>query len=117
MTVWLLKMFSIALIFTLIIELTTALFFGIRCHKVLLLILLVNVLTNPLAVLLHWLCSSYLPNITDIALQLGIEFLVIFTEALIYSSFSKKKDWKITHPILFSVIANICSWSVGCFIF
>ena len=117
MTVWLLKMFSIALIFTLITELTTALFLGIRCHKVLLLILLVNLLTNRPAVLLHWLCSFYLPHITDIALQLGIELLVIFTEALIYSSFSVKKDWKITHPILFSVIANICSWSVGFFIF
>lgn len=117
MAVWLLKMFSVALIVTLIVELTIALFLGIRSRNVLLLILLVNILTNPLAVLLHWLCRLYLPTIVDLKLQLGIELLVILTEALIYSSFSGKKDWKIPHPILLSVISNICSWSIGFFMF
>lgn len=117
MTLWLLKMFGIALIVTLIAELAIALFLGMRSRNILLLILLVNILTNPLAVLLHWLCNLYLPNLADQKLQLGIELLVILTEALIYASFSEKKDWKIPHPILFSIIANICSWSIGFFMF
>lgn len=116
LTLWLFKMFSIALILTLIIELAAALFLGIRSRKVLVLILLVNILTNPPAVLLHWLGRLYLPSIADFWFQLGIEFIVITTEALIYYTFSKKKDWKLTHPTQLSIITNISSWIVGLFI-
>jgi len=116
LTFWLLKMFVVALILTFIIELTVAFFLGIRCHKVFLLILLVNIFTNPPAVLLYWLGSLYFPKITDLGLQLGIEFAVIIIEALIYHCFSTKKKWNLTHPILLSIELNICSWSIGLFL-
>ncbi|GFI22444.1 hypothetical protein IMSAGC011_01219 [Lachnospiraceae bacterium] len=113
MAVWLLKMFGYALILTLIIELGMAFFLGIRSRKVLLLILFVNILTNPPAVLLYWLGNLYLPDIVDFWLQLVIELVVVIVESLIYYCFSIKKNWNLTHPILLSFTTNICSWIIG----
>lgn len=106
-------MFGYALILTLIIELGMAFFLGIRSRKVLLLILFVNILTNPPAVLLYWLGNLYLPDIVDFWLQLVIELVVVIVESLIYYCFSIKENWKLTHPILLSFIANVCSWIIG----
>lgn len=92
MTHWLLKMFGTALLFTLLIELAVAVLYKIRSRQKLLLVVLVNILTNPPAVLLHWLGSLYLPALPDLWLQLGLELLVILAEALIYHSFSTKKN-------------------------
>lgn len=116
MTHWLLKMFGTALLFTILIELAAALLYKIRSGKKLLLVLLANILTNPPAVLLHWLGTLYLPALPDLWLQLGIELLVIILEALVYDSFSTKKEWQLRHPVLLSLTANTCSWLVGFFI-
>ena len=71
--------------------------------KLLLLVLLVNILTNPAAVLLHWLGVPQIP----------VEIAVVLMEALIYIWFSKDESWTVPHPVGFAVVANSFSWGVG----
>ena len=76
-----LEMFGISLALTLLLELLIGLCFGYRSGKLLLLVLLVNVLTNPGAVLLHWLGIPQIP----------IEIVVVFLETIIYLSQTKDR--------------------------
>lgn len=78
-----------------------------------LLIILVNVLTNPAAVLLCWLGRMYLPGTANRPVQLVVEIAVIAVEAWVYCSFSGKARWGIRRPVMLSVIANLCSWMTG----
>ena len=96
-------MYGISLLLTLLLELSIARCMGIRGRKYILLVVLVNVLTNPAAVLLHWLGLPQIP----------IELAVIAAEAGVYLWFSKDETWHISHPLLLSVLANGISWSAG----
>lgn len=96
---YLLKMFGISLLLTLVIELATALLWGLRSRKQILLVILVNALTNPVAVLLYWLGIPQLP----------VELAVVLTEALIY----KDPAWKIPRPVLLAIVCNAVSWGTG----
>lgn len=99
---YLFEMFGISLLLTLAIELPISFLLGIRQHN-LLLILLVNILTNPAAVLLHWLGFPQIP----------IEIGVAAMEASIYFWFSKDKNWHIPHPLGLALTANGASWVFG----
>jgi len=96
---FLIKMFGISLLLTLAIELLIALIWGIRGRRKILLVLLVNILTNPAAVLLCWLGIPQLP----------VELAVVLTEALIY----KDPAWNIRRPVLLAVVCNAISWGTG----
>jgi hypothetical protein len=100
---YLLKMFSISLLLTWIIELPVGWCLGLRGKKNLVLMLLVNVLTNPAAVLACWLGAPQLP----------VELLVVAVEAGIYVWFSRDPAWKIPRPVLQGVAANAVSWITG----
>ena len=103
MTAYLLEMFAVSLMLTLVLELTAGFCFGYRSKKLLLLVLLVNILTNPAAALLHWLGVPQIP----------VEIAVVLMEALIYIWFSKDEIWTVPHPVGFAVVANSFSWGVG----
>lgn len=114
---YLLEMFLVSLLFTLIIEFIVTWLFGLRTGKAMLLVLLVNVLTNPLAVMINWLCGVYLPEIVGagigkLILQPVIECAVVFGEALIYRSFRRELP-QIKQPFLLSFLANATSWLCG----
>lgn len=113
MVMYLIRMFGISLMLTIAIELAAALLFGMRMRKNMLLVVLVNVFTNPPAVLCNWLCRLYLPDYHRVAVQLAIEAVVIAAEALIYSVFARDEQWRIRRPVLFSLTANGCSWLLG----
>lgn len=100
---YLLEMFGISLALTLILELTICYPAGMRTGKQVLLVILVNILTNPAAVLLNWLGAPQLP----------IELAVFAAEAWIYWCFSRDDRWNISHPLLLSAIANGISWGCG----
>lgn len=100
---YLLKMFLISLGLTWLIELTVAAFLGLRDKKSMLLVLLVNLLTNPAAVLI---CHLGIP-------ELPVELAVMAVEAFVYTSFSKDERWQITHPVILSVSANLIAWFAG----
>ena len=96
-------MFGISLLLTLVIELPVGYCLGIRGKKYFLLMCLVNLLTNPAAVLV---CFLGVP-------QLPVEIVVVTVEALIYKWFSRDENWKIPHPVALGVIANVVSWVSG----
>lgn len=95
-------MFGISLGATLLLELIVALCFGLRGRKQLILVILVNLLTNPAAVWLHSFWG--IP-------QIPIELLVVIIEYYVYHSFRRERH--ISHPLLLSVAANGISWGTG----
>lgn len=116
MEIYLVKMFGISLILTLLVELIVAFLFQWRRHKLILLVILVNLLTNPPAVLLSWLGRLYLPPSFLVPIQLFVELLVIMTEAFIYCRFSRAPGWpdkQTLRPIRLAVVSNMCSWLLG----
>jgi hypothetical protein len=76
-------------------------------------VVLVNLLTNPPAVLLCWLSRMYLPPFLTLPVQLSVEAAVVAVEAWIYCSFMEKPGWQTGRPLLLAVAANLCSWTMG----
>ena len=116
MAFYLICMFGVSLALTITAELAIAYLFGLRTGNDMLLTVLVNIFTNPPAVLCNWLCRLYLPDYRMIPAQLVIEAAVIVVEALIYCIFAKDRRWHIRKPVLLSLAANSCSWLLGLFI-
>lgn len=100
---YLFKMFGISLGLTLLIEMPVGYCTGLRGGKYFLLMCLVNLLTNPAAVLVCYLGAPQLP----------VEIAVVALEALVYLWFSRDEKWKIPRPVLLAVAANGISWSGG----
>ena len=98
----LLLRFIISLFLTLVIELVVACLFRVK-GKDLLLIVLVNVLTNPAAVLL----SAFAGNKRIV--QLVIEAVVILIEGWYYKKYSNA----IGRGYVFSLMANGISYGIG----
>lgn len=96
-------MFGISLLLTIFVEGLAGFFLGMKSLRQQKLMALVNILTNPAAVLLCWLGMG----------QLLVELGVIVVECLIYDWFSKDNRWNLTHPVLLGVSLNILSWTVG----
>lgn len=99
----LLEVFGISLLLTLILELPLAYLLGIRGKKGALLVVLVNILTNPAAVLL---CRLGVP-------QLPVELGVVLAEGAVYYVFSRDENWRIPHPMCTALICNTVSWLTG----
>lgn len=81
--------------------------------RVLALVVLVNLLTNPAAVLLCWLGKVYLPQVLAWPVQLAVEAGVVAVEAYVYRRFAGKSGWRIGRPVALAVTANLCSWLLG----
>lgn len=121
MTNYLIEMFGVSLLLTIVVELAVVFLvsrvrfplFGQRQGKGIALVVLVNVLTNPPAVLLCFLGRLYMPLVSELSVQLAVEIVVVAVEACIYHSFAKEPQWQIKRPILLAVIANMCSWLLG----
>ena len=106
------KKIAIALIISLAITLLleTGFFFlvGKRNKKDLLLVIMVNVLTNPAVVLLYWLSVLY-TDINSTAVKAVLELLAILIEGYYYRRYAQ--DFK--RPFLFSFAANVFSFTIG----
>lgn len=111
MGVYLLKMFGISLLLTLLLEWLAAFVWGLRGKKAFLLVTLVNIATNPVAVLTYWLYGMYCGKALFMV-QIGIELVVVIVEALLYKSFAKKESFGIKRPVWFAVFANGLSWGI-----
>ena len=98
-----LEMFGISLILTILVEGILGYLLGMRSVKQQKLMALVNILTNPAAVLLCWL------GISELIVEIG----VIAAECLIYYWFSKDEQWRLSHPVLLGVVLNVLSWTAG----
>lgn len=108
-----LKTLVISLAVTLVIELFLAFILKVRNRKGLLVVLLVNILTNPLAVLIHELLGMRFFGNTMLLCTAVIEIAVTASEAMIYMSFSKQEKYGIKRPVLLSVVSNTFSFFAG----
>ena len=114
MLIYLLKMFGISLAMTLMLELLTAKVIRVELSKKnVFLICLVNLLTNPPAVLLVWLGRQYLLGGLDILFEVILEIIVVLVEAQVYRRFVQEENWKIKNPLLLALVTNVVSWGVG----
>jgi len=77
-------------------------------RKDLLLVILVNTLTNPVVVLLYWI-AFYNTNWNTVLIKIPLEIFAVLTEGFIY----KKKAENIKHPFIFSLAANAVSFTLG----
>lgn len=101
--------FGMALLLTCIVETMIAFWWGVRDVKGYQLILLVNLLTNPLANLVYWIGRTYCFSGGHIVLWGCIELAVWVTESSIYQMFP---DW-IRRPWLFAAFSNAASIAFG----
>ena len=106
-------MFGISLILTIIIELSIARVWGLKTKKEMLLVLLVNILTNPAAVFCVWICNGYLGSEFSFLFQCVMEFIVVVVEAKVYSGFAREEGWNIKKPLQFAIAAKVISWVSG----
>ena len=104
----LIKALIVSLILTLIFEISVFLLTGKRNKKDLLLVVLVNILTNPAVVLAYWLLALYV-SFNLLLVKIFLEFLVVMTEGFYY----KKYGMEFNRPYIFSVVANVVSFVAG----
>ena len=109
----LLNSLAISLSLTIALEMAfftlTRKWFTSQCKKKdFLLVVLVNVLTNPVVVLLYWLAAFY-TNWNTILILTSLELFAVCTEGSNY----KKYGSGFCCPYLFSAAANIFSFVIG----
>ncbi len=112
---YLTEMFGVSLALTIIIELAVMGICGnwiARDRRRALLVVLVNILTNPPAVLLGWLGRLWPPPLR-LPLEIVVEMGVVAVEAYVYRSFAEKEEWRVAHPVKLAAAANLCSWGLG----
>ena len=95
---------------TVIFELGFALLFGLRRKKDILLVFLVNIVTNPPLVLTLNLLSCFKGMWVGFPLILSLELLVVLIEWLIYQ---KRLEFSTFSPLLLSVLLNTISYTGG----
>ena len=93
---WIGTLFT-AWIFTVVIESMIAYLCKIRRKEDFLLLLLMNTVTNPLAMLLYQLLGMHLP-LPDLTFQIFVEILVIISEAQILKKYmeAEPSPWGIS---------------------
>jgi len=99
---------AISLSLTLVFEAGFFLITGKRKKKDLLLVIMVNVLTNPVVVLLYWLAHFY-TNWNMILVLIPLELFAVLTEGFYYN----KYGLNFKRPFLFSLAANAFSFTAG----
>lgn len=103
----LLPTFAISLGLTLLLELLLARLCRLQGRDYLL-VILVNILTNPAVVYLDMVCGALLPNGRDLW-QIPLEAAAIATEGFCYARFARS----VRRPWMFSLVANLFSYGCG----
>lgn len=105
---WLLYTLFISLLLTIVFELLFFILIGIRDRKNMLLVCLVNIITNPPVVLSYYLITTY-TNINNSYVKIILELAAILTESYYYKTYALK----LKHPYLIAISANIVSFTIG----
>lgn len=98
------------LLFTIIIELIIALLLKVRSKGDILNVILVNIVTNPIVVIVPvfmYIHFGYYPQIISLIV---LEILTVLVEGFIYK---KTLDYKKINPFLLALILNVFSYLVG----
>ncbi len=104
----LLSIMGISLGMTILFEELFSVALRIRNKKDLLLVCLVNVLTNPPVVLGYYLAVHY-TQLSPAPVKIALELFAISIEAYYYTT----RGQKIHHPVWFAIAANVFSFSIG----
>ena len=104
----LLSSLAISLALTVLLETGFFLLAGKRHKKDLVLLVLVNVLTNPVVVLSFWLITHY-TNWNPYLSLIPLEVFAVLTEGYYYKKYGKE----FRRPFLFSLAANAFSFGLG----
>ena len=99
--------FAISLGLTLLLELLLARLCRLRGRDYLL-VVLVNILTNPAVVYLDMVCAAHLPNGRDLW-QIPLEVAAILIEGLCYARYARS----LRRPWMFALVANLFSYGCG----
>ena len=111
MVIEIIGIFAKCLILTIIIEGFTSFILGYRKIKEQLIVLLINVATNPVAVYCGWIIAFFITNnILRYCLILLVELIVIIIEAIMLKRFNSKQ--KLPFWII-SIINNATSFIIG----
>lgn len=108
MGAYIIESMIISLVLTLLIEELFVLSVGIRRKEDLLLVLLVNILTNPAVVFLYQAINYYF-NADMRIVTVFLETAAILAEAGYYAKYGRN----IRHPLLISIGANVISFGLG----
>lgn len=98
----------ISLFLTVIFEEMFVIILRLRDKRTLLLIALINLLTNPPAVLSYYLFRQY-TNYSTLFFTVVVEVVVIFVEFLYMKGYGKE----IKHPFWLAISINIFSYTIG----
>ena len=98
----------VSLILTILLESGFFLLVGKRNGKDLLLLVLVNVITNPVVVLLYLLALLY-TDWDNVLIIAPLELFAVLTEGFYYSKYGQD----FGRPYLFSTLANLFSFGTG----
>jgi hypothetical protein len=104
----LLQSLGLSLLLTLILEVCFALLYRIHDKRDLGLLILVNILTNPLVVMSYYLVIHY-SHLNRIAVVVVLELLAILTEGYYYRTYGKT----FRRPMLFALYVNLFSFCIG----
>ncbi|MCL2151945.1 MAG: hypothetical protein FWH57_03130 [Oscillospiraceae bacterium] len=102
--------FSLAISLALTLVLESGFFFltGKRNKKDLMLVSLVNIITNPVVVLSYWLIVMY-ADIEPVIVLIPLELFAMIIEGCYY----KKYGQSFKRPYFFSIAANVFSFAAG----
>jgi len=104
----LLTSLAVSLALTLALEAGFFLIAGKRDKKDLLLLILVNILTNPVVVLAYWLAVLY-TDYHAVIIIVPLEVFAVLVEGCFYRKYSRS----FKRPYLFSLAANVFSYGAG----
>jgi len=107
----LLASLAISLVLTIALETGFFLITGKRDKKDLMLVVMVNILTNPAVVLIYWLMVLR-AGWNSILVLVPLEIFAVLAEGYYY----KKYGNSFKRPYLFSLAANIFSYGTGALI-
>ncbi len=108
MAVYLWKYMLGSLFATIVVEIFIGYHLKIRNKKDLCLLLLVNIVTNPIAVLSYY-CILYFLTFPTLLVKILIEVFVVVCEWIYY----RKYSIEIKKPFQTSIILNVVSFCIG----
>lgn len=103
-----LNIFAISLFLTIILELGLGLILGIRTKDNILLLVLINIITNPVVVLIYYIGRTILTQ-NLWCLTLVLEVSAVIVEGYYYHRYGRG----VKQPWLLSAGLNLFSYSVG----
>ncbi len=101
--------YILAVLLTLAIEVIVAIFFKLKKAKFIAILVLVNVITNPLANKIYENLAPLTSTIGNITIQILLETIIIAVEYVLLKKLYGKAN-KLPH---FVITANIISWIIG----